>query len=82
MQSLATQRHLQVLVPAAFVADCFCESFGASSFAALAGFEAVAGDAAGSCCFFVVFSDVHAVEYGEWCGRRRAGEDPYWGTRS
>ena len=54
---------------AACVAHCSRESFGASSWvAALAGFEAVAGDAAGSCCFLVVFSDVHAFEYREGCG--------------
>ena len=37
-----------------------CDSFGASSgVAALAGFEAVAGDAAGPCCFLVVFKGAH-----------------------
>ena len=52
--------------PAALFAHGFCESFGASSWvAALAGFEACAGDAAGSCCFLVVFSVAHAVKYCE-----------------
>ena len=56
------------------------ESFGASSWvAALAGFEAVAGDAAGSCCLLVVFSGAHSFKYGGGCGRHlgcagRSGE--------